>query len=125
MPQSPDLYRRAQNTLMAEIASVIPIGAVKSIDELTCKLDKRDIADPLGLSRQIKTAIAEGVGTHITCSIGFAANRQLAKIACKMDKPNGTTIWHPEDLPEPLLSVPFEDISGIGSRMEKLSLIHI
>ena len=119
VPQSPDLYRRAQNTLMAEIASVIPIGAVKSIDELTCKLDKRDIADPLGLSWQIKTAIAEGVGTHITCSIGFAANRQLAKIACKMDKPNGTSIWRPEDLPEPLLSVPFEDISGIGSRMEK------
>ena len=34
VPQTPDLYRRAHNTLLAEIGSVIPIDAVKSIDEL-------------------------------------------------------------------------------------------
>ena len=119
VPQSPDLYRRAHNSLLAEIASVIPVGAIKSIDELTCKLDKYDVADPIGLSQRIKSAIATGVGPFITCSIGFAANRQLAKIACKMDKPNGTTIWPPQIMPQPLLKVPFEDIPGIGKRMEK------
>jgi len=31
--QSPDLYRRAHNALLAEINSVIPIEAVKSIDD--------------------------------------------------------------------------------------------
>lgn len=35
VPQKPDLYRRAHNTLLAEIESVIPIDTVKSIDELT------------------------------------------------------------------------------------------
>src|ERR1700686_3732192 len=35
-PQSPDLYRRAHNTLLSEITAVIPVDAVKSIDELTC-----------------------------------------------------------------------------------------
>lgn len=119
VPQSPDLYRRAHNALLAEINSVIPISAIKSIDELTCKLDPKDILDPLGLSRDIKHAIASGVGAHITCSIGYAANRHLAKIACKMDKPDGVTLWLPEDMPHPLHNLPFDDIPGIGKRMEK------
>ena len=34
IPQQPDLYRRAHNTLIAEINSAIPIDAVKSIDEI-------------------------------------------------------------------------------------------
>ena len=119
VPQTPSLYRRAHNALLAEINSVIPISAIKSIDELTCKLDKRDISNPVKLSRDIKRAIAQGVGPHITCSIGFAANRHLAKIACKMDKPNGVTIWPPDIMPEPLYDLPFDDIPGIGGRMEK------
>jgi len=36
-----------------------------------------------------------------------------------MDKPNGTTIWHPHMMPGPLLDLPFDDIPGIGGRMEK------
>jgi len=118
-PQTPDLYRRAHNALLAEINSVIPVDAIKSIDELCCKLDKKDIADPQRLASDIKAAISEGVGSYITCSIGFAANRHLAKIACKMDKPNGVTIWSPESMPAPLLPLPFDDIPGIGKRMEK------
>ena len=119
VPQSPDLYRRAHNALLAEINSVIPVDAVKSIDELCCKLGKNDIADPHKTARDIKSAIANGVGPYITCSIGFAANRHLAKIACKMDKPNGVTIWFPDDIPTKLYDLPFDDIPGIGRNMEK------
>ena len=119
VPQTPDLYRRAHNALLAEINSVIPVDAIKSIDELCCKLGTGDIADPYKTARDIKTAIAQGVGPHITCSIGFAANRHLAKIACKMDKPDGVTIWHPHDIPAKLYDLPFDDIPGIGSSMEK------
>ena len=117
--QKPDLYRRAHNTLLAEIETVIPIDAVKSIDELTCKLDAYQRVDPQGLANKIKKTLARDVGPFITCSIGFAANRQLAKIAGKRDKPNGVTIWHPHMMPEPLLQVTFDDIPGIGSRMER------
>jgi len=119
VPQSPDLYRRAHNALIAEINSVIPVTAVKSIDELCCKLEQQDIKAPRELAQNVKAAIAEGVGPFVTCSIGFAANRNLAKIACKMDKPNGTTIWSPDIMPEPLNHIAFDDVSGIGSRMQK------
>lgn len=117
VPQTPDLYRRAHNTLLAEISAVIPIDAIKSIDELTCRLDANQCRNPHLVADQIKDRIARYVGPYITCSIGFAPNRHLAKIAGKQDKPNGTTIWNPSDLPHVLHPLPFEDIPGIGNRM--------
>ena len=116
--QRPDLFRRAHNTLLNEIACEIPIETVKSIDELCCRLDPGDRRAPEDLAARLKQRISDNVGPYITCSIGFAANRLLAKTACKMDKPDGTTIWHPGDMPGPLLKVPLEDISGIGARLQ-------
>lgn len=115
--QSPDLYRRAHSALLSEISAILPIDAVKSIDELTCRLDSAAITDPEGLTAKLKARIRENVGPFITCSIGMAANRQLAKIACKVDKPDGVTIWRPEDMPAPLLARPLEDVPGVGPRM--------
>ncbi len=117
--QRPDLFRRAHNALLNEISCEIPIETVKSIDELTCKLDKGAINDPEGLARRLKHRIKTNIGDQITCSIGFAANRLLAKQACKIDKPNGVTIWRPEDMPGPLLQLPISEISGVGGRMER------
>jgi DNA polymerase-4 len=81
-------------------------------------------ADPLALGRAIKERIRKYVGPHITCSIGFAANRQLAKMACKAGKRNegrygdGNCVWHPRDMPAPLLKLALQDVPGIGARME-------
>lgn len=125
VPQKPDLYRRAHNTLLAEIESVIPIDTVKSIDELTCRLDEHGRAYPEMLTDRLRSTLARNVGHHITCSVGFAANRQLAKMACKAGKRSGGTygngmmIWRPEDLPGPLLAQPLSDIPGVGSSMER------
>jgi DNA polymerase-4 len=119
VPQEPDLYRRAHSTLIAEINTVIPVESVKSIDEITCRLDAKQSLEPEHLAKRIKDRIAQHVGRYITCSIGFAPNRHLAKIAGKQNKPNGVTIWHPHDLPHILYNVPFEDIPGIGNRLEK------
>src|SRR6185312_13080958 len=117
--QRPDLFRRAHNALLNEITCEIPIETVKSIDELACKLDGKDIADPHALAKRIKDRLRRNIGDQITCSIGFAANRLLAKVACKIDKPNGVTIWRPEDMPEPLFVLPLDSIPGVGPRMEE------
>ena len=119
VPQSPDLYRRAHNTLLSEISAVVPIDAVKSIDELTCRVSPRDRGDPCALGRRIKQRIADNIGPYITCSIGFAANRQLAKMASKFGKPDGNMVWHPADMPGPLLGLSLRNIPGVGERMER------
>lgn len=117
VPQQPAMYRRAHNALVAEIDSVVPVDVVKSIDELACQLDEDQRQNPEQVSAAIKRTIADNVGPFITCSIGFAANRHLAKIACKVNKPNGLTIWHPYLMPQPLFAIPLEDIPGVGRRM--------
>ena len=103
---------------------MIPIDAVKSIDELTCRLDAHGRGDPEMLATRLKRTLAANVGPHITSSVGFAANRQLAKIACKAGKKSagrygdGMMVWRPEDLPAPLLAHSLQDIPGIGANME-------
>lgn len=119
VPQKPNLYMRAHHALVAEIGSVIPIDQVKSIDELSCALDESQRHDPFELSLRIKRAIRYNIGASITCSIGFAANRHLAKIAGATQKPDGLTVWQPGDMPGPLLKVQLADIPGVGSRMLK------
>ncbi len=128
VPQEPDLYRRAHNALLCEIETVIAIDTAKSIDELTCVLDEKAKREPAALAAKIKQRLLENIGPYITCSIGFAANRQLAKIACKAGKEeskrfgsygNGLAIWWPSSMPDPLLRVELEDIPGVGSGMAK------
>ena len=125
VPQSPDLYRRAHNALISEIMCVIPIAAIKSIDELTCDVADVDRAAPGLLGERIKARLKSNIGPYITCSIGFAANRQLAKMACKAGKwnnrqyGNGQSVWLPSDMPTPLHSLKLEDIPGVGARMHQ------
>jgi len=119
VPQRPDLFRRAHMALLNEIEVEVPVGSVKSIDELYCLLKPQEGHDPEGLAERIKTRIARNIGPHITCSIGFAQNPLLAKMACKLDKPDGVTIWQPEDRHERLEVLPLDDIPGVGSRMRR------
>lgn len=125
VPQKPDLYRRAHNALIAEIESVIPVDAVKSIDELSCRLDEAGRRDPEAIVGRLKSTLARNVGPYITSSVGIAPNRQLAKMACKAGKRSGggygdgLAIWHPEGLPGPLFAVDLADVPGVGGRMER------
>ena len=57
------------------------------------------------------------MGDHITCSIGYAPNRWLAKIAADVDKPDGLTVLHPRELPGRLLTLDLEDVPGVATRM--------
>ena len=71
------MARAATNTCFR--APTPPIDAVCSIDEFAATVEPRDI--PAALTHQIKQRLRDAVGDHITCSIGYAPNRWLAKIA--------------------------------------------
>jgi DNA polymerase-4 len=70
------------------------------------------------LAQKIKRAVQEKIGAQMKSSIGLAPNRFLAKVASDFEKPNGLTIFRPQDLPHKLHSLATRDLPGIGEQME-------
>ncbi len=114
-PQRPDHYVRIHHRVVAAVLSVLPVDVVCSIDELAAVLGERD--RPEEIAGKIKRRIRRAVGERITCSIGCAPNRWLAKIAADLDKPDGLTVLFPCDLPGPLLNLGLDALPGVGGRM--------
>ena len=70
------------------------------------------------LAGRVKEAIRQHIGARLTCSVGLAPNRFLAKTASDMQKPDGLVTILPADLPQILHPLALRDLSGIGPRME-------
>ncbi|MGD0176197.1 MAG: DNA polymerase IV [Candidatus Bathyarchaeia archaeon] len=63
---------------------------------------------------------------QITCSIGIAPNKLVAKIASDERKPDGLTVVRPEDVNSFLTQLPASRIPGVGKRVEdKLDQMHV
>lgn len=65
--------------------------------------------------RDIKRRIYSEFG--LTCSIGVAPNKLMAKLASGMCKPDGLMIVRPEELHAMLEDLPVGKLSGIGGKM--------
>ena len=115
----PRLYIRVHHELCAVIGSCLPVLAVRSIDEMVCRLDaanqKRERV--IELAAEIKTAIRTQLGEFLRCSIGVASNELLAKMAADIEKPDGLTMIPREELPDRLYPLEVTDFPGIGTRM--------
>jgi DNA polymerase-4 len=76
------------------------------------------------IAYQIKARIRHSFG--ITCSIGIAPNKLLAKLASDMQKPAGLTIIEPDSVARILERLPIKNLCGIGKKMERhLSMMSI
>ena len=72
----------------------------------------------------LKSRIKHSFG--LTCSVGVAPNKLLAKLASDMKKPDGLTIIMPEEVSQVISPLPIKDLCGVGSRMEyNLNLLGI
>jgi DNA polymerase-4 len=67
------------------------------------------------IARLIKEKVKQEVG--LTCSVGIAPNKLLAKLASGMHKPNGLQIIRLDDIPLLLGDLPVEEQWGIGPRL--------
>jgi len=93
-----------------------PVVEIYSVDEAFIDMD--------GLRgmykksyEKIGDAIREEIQTRlgITVSIGISVNKTLAKMACELNKPNGSTIITGKRVREFLRNIPVTEIPGIGS----------
>jgi DNA polymerase-4 len=122
-------YVLLHDEIVRTVGEVLPVAAVRSIDEMVCALAANEAARPLEIGRGVKDAIARKVGAGLTCSVGIGPTELLAKIAAEMEKPDGLVIIRPEDLPGPLLRLSLTDIPGIArgnaARLERAGITDI
>jgi len=69
------------------------------------------------IAMQIKARILHRYG--ITCSVGIAPNKLLAKLASEMQKPDGLTVIPPDQVAAILERMPVGELCGIGKRTQK------
>lgn len=119
-------YTYTSSRIIEMMKDYTPLVEVFSIDEAWL-----DVTHSLGIfgsavniAYQIKARIRHSFG--ITCSIGIAPNKLLAKLASDMRKPDGLTIIEPGDVSLVLEKIPVSDLCGIGRKMERhLALLSI
>lgn len=92
-----------------------------SIDEAF--MDVSDLTKTFGdahmLAQHIKQDLRSELGENITCSIGIAPNKMLAKLASGLHKPDGITHISSEEIPQFINQIALSDICGIGARIER------
>jgi DNA polymerase-4 len=107
-------YSDASRKIMSVLETFTPEVHATSVDEAF--LDVKEIAKnfetPLHLGREVKRRVKTETG--LTCSIGIAQNRLLAKLAGGMIKPDGLTVLEPERVKPLLERTPVEKLCGIG-----------
>ena len=112
-------YRLWSRRFKAAIAEVTDRVEDRGIDEVY--IDFSDligvrIDGGLAIARDIQRRVFEATG--LTCSIGVAPNKLLAKIASELDKPNGITVLDELDLRERIWPLPVKRINGIGPKAD-------
>jgi DNA polymerase-4 len=118
LPVRMDRYQEVSQKMMAVLEAVSPLVEQVSIDEAFVDLTgtERLHGDATQSARKIKERIwAE---TSLTCSIGIAPNKFLAKIASDLQKPDGLTIV-PEEVQSFLKDLPVNKLPGVGPKSEE------
>lgn len=85
------------------------------IDEAYLDITGCDVPD-----RQIAARIKDGIReqTGLTCSIGIAPNRLLAKVASDLEKPDGVTVFGEGDVQTRLWPLRIRKLYGVGPKTE-------
>lgn len=119
LPVDFDEYRRYSRRFKQVISEIAPVMEDRGVDEVYIDFTQVPGGQREGgrvLARLIQKSIFDATG--LTCSIGVAPNKLLAKMASEFHKPNGISIVHEADL-EPLIwPLPCRKINGIGPKAD-------
>src|SRR5688572_9691630 len=99
LPVDFDEYRRFSRIFKSTILEIAPLMEDRGVDEVYIDFTEVPGGQREGgrvLARLIQRTILERTG--LTCSIGVAPNKLIAKMASEFDKPKGISIVHEADL---------------------------
>ena len=111
-----DRYAEVSREIMAILANYSPVLEKASVDE--AYLDATGLERLFGPVEEMAAALKAAVReqTQLTCSVGLAPVKFLAKIASDLRKPDGLSIVYPHDVPAFLRALPVKDIPGVGGK---------
>jgi DNA polymerase-4 len=119
-------YTRTSARLFSILKDYTPLVEVASIDEAYLDISESLLLfkSSLHIAQSIKERIRER--EQITCSIGIAPNKLLAKLGSRLKKPDGLMIIEKEKVQEILEGLPVSQLHGIGPKLaEALKSINI
>lgn len=120
LPVDFEEYRRYSRAFKAVIIGMAPVMEDRGIDEVYIDFTHVPAGQREGgrvLARLIQQRIHDATG--LTCSIGVAPNKLLAKMASEFDKPGGISIVDEADVQDRIWGLPCRKINGIGARTDE------
>jgi DNA polymerase-4 len=119
-------YTETAARIFSILKEYTPFVEVASIDEAYLDITESLLLykSPFHIAQSIKNQIQEG--EQLTCSIGVAPNKLLAKLGSRLKKPDGLVVIRKEDVEERLRDLPVSKLNGIGPKLgEELNSIGI
>jgi len=112
-------YTDTSTRIVAMLRDYTPLVEVFSIDEafLDVTGSLRLFGSAERIAYLLKARIRHAFG--LTCSIGIAPNKLLAKLASEMQKPDGLTVISPDRVAAVLERLPVKELCGIGARVAR------
>ncbi|WP_404300119.1 DNA polymerase IV [Alicycliphilus denitrificans] len=110
-------YRRYSQRFKEVILSIAPVMEDRGVDEVYIDFTQVPGGQREGgrvLARLIQKCIFDATG--LTCSIGVAPNKLIAKMASEFRKPGGISVVQPEDLQALVWPLACRKINGIGPK---------
>nr|WP_314624252.1 DNA polymerase IV [uncultured Noviherbaspirillum sp.] len=119
LPTDFKAYRHYSQLFKAAVAEIAPQMEDRGIDEIYLDLSDHE-EETETLARRLKQAVRDATG--LSCSVGVAPNKLLAKICSDLDKPDGVTILTPADITTRIWPLHVKKVNGIGPKaVEKLA----
>ncbi len=148
LPADFEQYRKYSRLFKAAVAEIAPKIEDRGIDEIYIDLTEvvaqrlaadgeetlvgDAAADPRldawwcarEVAREIKANVLRATG--LSCSVGLAPNKLVAKICSELDKPNGLTVVTEADIATRLWPLPVRRLHGVGPKAaDKLNRLGI
>lgn len=125
VPMDKKYYDRFSDDIKEEILEEHTETIEKaSIDEFYLELDTESFEEANKIAEEIQASVSKDF--DVTCSIGVAPNKLVAKIASDQKKPDGITTVRPEEVENFMRGLELDEIHGIGGKtVEKLNELGI
>lgn len=123
-------YKWITDKFLEIFKSYSPNLEIFSIDEVFLEINSHEyntngtnantnkVDNAVKIAKEIKLRLRKEVGEWMTCSIGIAENKLLAKLASDLKKPDGLVIINEKNKEKILNSIELTDFCGIGKRIE-------